>query len=49
MVDIVRGKLNTLERTLMGAIIVLDVHNLTITKQIDEEQVDSLHNFTWSK
>lgn len=26
MVSIVRGQLNTLERTLMGALIVLDVH-----------------------
>lgn len=26
MVEIVRGQLNTLERTLMGALIVIDVH-----------------------
>ena len=26
MVSIVRGQLNTLERTLMGALIVIDVH-----------------------
>jgi len=31
MVAVVRGKLNTLERTLMCAMIVLDEHNRTIT------------------
>ena len=45
MVAIVRKDLNTLERTLMGALIVLDVHARDVVSELVEKQVQNLNDF----
>lgn len=49
MVSIVRGQLNTLERTLMGALIVLDVHARDVVVSMARLKVNNLNDFEWSK
>ena len=49
MVAIVRKDLNILQRTLMGALIVLDVHARDVVTELLEEQVRNLNDFEFSK
>lgn len=49
MVEIVRGELNTLERTMMGALIVLDVHGRDVIELLIETQVKNINDFEWTK
>jgi dynein heavy chain len=49
MVQIVRENLNTLERTLMGALIVLDVHARDVVGDMVKVDVKNLNDFEWSK
>lgn len=49
MVSIVREDLNTLQRTLMGALIVLDVHARDVVSDMTEKNVSNLNDFQWSK
>lgn len=49
MVAIVRGQLNTLERTLMGALIVIDVHARDVVADMTRKNVSNLNDFEWSK
>jgi len=45
MVAVVRKDLNILERTLMGAIIVLDVHARDVVTELVEKGVKNLNDF----
>jgi dynein heavy chain len=45
MVAIVRKDLNTLERTLMGALIVIDVHARDVVTELLQKQVKNLNDF----
>lgn len=49
MVEVVRGNLNTLERTLMGALIVIDVHARDVVSAMTESNICHLNDFEWSK
>jgi dynein heavy chain len=48
-VSIVRMKLTKLQRVLMGALIVLDVHGITVLENLVETACSSIHEFDWSK
>ena len=48
MVAIVRKDLNTLQRTLMGALIVLDVHARDVTSMLAEKRISNLNDFEFS-
>ena len=49
MVEIVRGELNTLERTMMGALIVLDVHGRDVIELLINNKVKNVNDFEWTK
>ena len=49
MVAIVRKDLNTLERTLMGALIVLDVHARDVVSELVQKGIKNLNDFEYSK
>ena len=49
MVATVRGQLNILERTMMGALIVLDVHARDVVQTMTDLNVNQLNDFEWSK
>lgn len=49
MVDIVRKELNLLQRTLICAMMVLDVHARDTIKNIIRDDVSTLDNFNWQK
>lgn len=48
-VNIVRGQLNTLQRMLMGALIVLDVHARDVVGSMVDLNVSGLNDFEWAK
>lgn len=48
-VNIVREDLDTLKRTMMGALIVLDVHARDVVKNLTAIGITSLNDFEWSK
>jgi dynein heavy chain len=49
MVAIVRKDLNILQRTLMGALIVIDVHARDVVSELVEKGVKNLNDFEFSK
>lgn len=49
MVEVVRKDLNILQRTLMGALIVLDVHARDVVSELVQKKVSSLNDFEFSK
>lgn len=49
MVAIVRKDLNILQRTLMGALIVIDVHARDVVTELMEKGVKNLNDFEFSK
>lgn len=49
MVAIVRKNLNILQRTLMGALIVLDVHARDVVTELVHKRVNNLNDFEFSK
>lgn len=49
MVEIVRKDLNILQRTLMGALIVLDVHARDVVSELANLKVSNLNDFEFSK
>lgn len=49
MVEIVRSELNEHERTLMGALIVLDVHAREVVRKMIQVKVNNVNNFEWAK
>jgi dynein heavy chain len=49
MVHIVRGELDLLKRTLMGALMVLDVHARDVVGLLQKANVQSCNDFDWQK
>jgi dynein heavy chain len=49
MVEIVKGDLTILERGLMTAMIVLDVHGRDVILELYEEDTKNIHDFQWAK
>jgi dynein heavy chain len=49
MVAIVRKDLNILQRMLMGALIVIDVHARDVVTELLEKGVKNLNDFEFSK
>ncbi len=49
MVALVRVNLSILQRTLMGALIVIDVHARDVVTQMVNASVSSINDFEWSK
>ncbi|CAD2215824.1 Dynein heavy chain, N-terminal region 2/Hydrolytic ATP binding site of dynein motor region/AAA domain (dynein-related subfamily), putative [Angomonas deanei] len=49
MVDLVKGSLSKLERSLVCTLIVLDVHNRDIVATLNEQNVSSPDDFNWSQ
>jgi dynein heavy chain len=47
MIALVRGDLGKQERSLMGALIVLDVHAKTVVENMIKERVDDINSFAW--
>jgi dynein heavy chain, axonemal len=47
MVDIVRRDLNLLQRTLICAMMVLDVHARDVLQLMVDEEVSTIDNFNW--
>jgi dynein heavy chain len=48
-VSIVRMNLTKLQRVLMGALIVLDVHGITVLQNLLDAGTSSINDFDWSK
>lgn len=49
MVLVVQGKLTKLQRTCMGALIVIDVHARTVTNNMIAAKCSSITDFEWTK
>jgi len=49
MVELVRGQLNRLERSVMGALIVIDIHARDVVKQMIKARVESVNDFEWTR
>ena len=49
MVGLVRGELTGMQRTEMGALIVLDVHALTVVQNMIAINVNNMNNFEWTR
>jgi dynein heavy chain, axonemal len=49
MVALVRGDLNIQQRTLMGALIVIDVHALEVVRNMIKARVETINDFEWQK
>jgi dynein heavy chain, axonemal len=48
MIQLVRSKLEPLQRTAMGALIVLDVHARTVVQNMVKSRVSHINDFDWS-
>jgi dynein heavy chain len=48
-VSLVRLDLTKLQRMLMGALIVLDVHGITVLQDLEAAKCSSINDFDWSK
>jgi dynein heavy chain len=49
MVSLVRGELTRLQRTLLGAMVVIDVHARDVVAAMVKKRVSSLEDFEWTK
>lgn len=49
MVDLVRGELTFHQRTLMGALIVIDVHAREVVRNMIKARVETMNDFEWMK
>jgi dynein heavy chain, axonemal len=49
MVELVKGQLTRLERSVMGALIVIDVHARDVVKQMIKARVESVNDFEWTR
>ncbi len=49
MVDLVRGDLTHHQRTLMGALIVIDVHAREVVRSMIKCRVETMNDFEWMK
>lgn len=48
MIKLVRGKLTPLNRSAMGALIVLDVHALQVVTNMIQARVENINDFPWT-
>jgi len=48
MINLVRSKLEPLQRTAMGSLIVLDVHARTVVQNMIKTRVSHINDFDWS-
>lgn len=48
MVDLVRGDLNKLQRTAMGALITIEVHAKEVVETLVKVRVDNINDFDWT-
>jgi dynein heavy chain len=48
MIKLVRGKLDNLQRTAMGALIVLDVHAIEVVRNMIAARVENINDFPWT-
>jgi len=48
MIKLVRGDLTSLQRSAMGALMVLDVHAQFIVEQMIKSQINNLNDFLWT-
>ena len=49
MVDLVRGELTFHQRTLMGALSVIDVHAREVVRNMITARVETMNDFEWMK
>ncbi len=49
MVGMVRGELTSLQRTLMGAILTIDVHGREVVKDLISKNVSNANEFGWNR
>ena len=49
MVDLVRTQLDKQQRTLMGALLTIDVHARDVTRAMVTKQTDKMTDFEWTK
>lgn len=49
MVELVRGQLSSLERSVMGALIVIDVHAREVVRNMIKARVENINDFEWTK
>ena len=52
MVELVRGQLTRLERSVMGALIVLDVHGKDVVmamRSVSRTKVENINDFEWTR
>ena len=48
LISLVRGKLSRLDRQMLGALIVLDVHAQYVVNILIKSQITSLNDFNWT-
>mgnify|MGYP007000338948 len=48
LILLVRGKLSKQQKISLGALCVIDVHNLEIVRKLEEENVSRTEAFTWN-
>lgn len=48
MIKIVRMKLEPLQRTAMGALIVIDVHAIEVVRNMINARVENINDFPWT-
>lgn len=49
MVELVKGQLTRLERSVIGALVVLDVHARDVVRQMIKARVENINDFEWTK
>jgi dynein heavy chain len=49
MVELVKGELNKLQRSVLGALVVIDVHARDVVKQMIKARVESINDFEWTR
>ena len=48
MIKLVRMKLEPLQRTAMGALIVVDVHAIEVVRNMINARVENINDFPWT-
>jgi len=49
LVRLVRGKLTSLERKSIGALIVINVHGINIVESLIDVKINTTNDFDWEK